>query len=53
MKFEMSKDLQRKMRNEYCRNWRKQNPEKVQKINENFWRKKYEEKLRKENEECQ
>lgn len=30
-------------RNEYFRNWRKNNPEKVQKINERFWEKKLKE----------
>ncbi len=42
MEKELSKDLQKKIKNEYFRNWRKQNPEKVQKINERFWRKKLE-----------
>lgn len=42
MENEMSKEEQRKLRNEYFRNWRKENPEKVQKINERFYRKKIE-----------
>lgn len=43
MENELSKELQKKIRNEYFRNWRKKNPEKVQKINQRFWKKKYEE----------
>ena len=30
----------RLMKNEYARNWRKQNPEKVKAIHERFWKKK-------------
>ncbi len=29
----------RRIQNEYHKKWRKQNPEKVQAINERFWRK--------------
>lgn len=40
----------RLQKNEYFRNWRKNNPEKVQAINERFWEKKLREsqKLEKE-----
>lgn len=40
----------RKARNEYARNWRKNNPEKVQKINERFWTKKLKEMEESKNE---
>lgn len=34
------KELAQKERQEYFRNWRKQNPDKVKKHNENYWMRK-------------
>ncbi len=42
----LSEEEKRKIRliqNEYHRKWRKENPEKVQAINDRFWRKKLKE----------
>lgn len=40
MSNEKIKDLARQKRNEYHRNWQKQNPEKVQQAQQRFWEKK-------------
>lgn len=41
-------DLARQKRNEYHREWQKQNPEKVKQSQERYWQKKANESLRKE-----
>ena len=48
MNSEQEKKELRLMRNEYARNWRKKNPEKVQAINERFWTRKLAEKQEQE-----
>lgn len=55
MEDSIKKQALRLARNEYCRRWRHNNPEKVQKINERFWEKQLkEQQLRKESkEQCQ
>ena len=40
----MGNDKFNSIKKEYFRNWRKNNPEKIQKINERFWTKKLQEK---------
>lgn len=34
-------ELVKKLRNEYFRNWRKNNKDKVKAINQKYWKKKY------------
>ncbi len=45
---EQKKKELRQMRNEYARNWRRKNPEKVQAINEKFWERRLAEKQEQE-----
>lgn len=40
----MKKDKFKSIKSEYFKNWRKNNPDKIQKINERFWTKKLQEK---------
>lgn len=52
----LSEEEKRKIRlvqNEYHRKWRKENPEKVQAINDRFWRKKLKENELRDKEEQQ
>lgn len=48
----MGKDIDQAIteaRREYFRKWRKNNPDKVRKHNENFWRKKAEQLIKEDN----